>query len=167
MIKAAAGGGGKGMRRVDREEDLEASIRDAASEALRAFRNDEVYLEKLVVEPRHIEIQILGDHHGHMIHLGERECSIQRRHQKVLEECPSPIMTAELRERMGEAAVRVARAAGYANAGTVEFLVDRERNFYFLEMNTRLQVEHPVTELVTGLDLAWSIGSCGSLRGND
>jgi acetyl-CoA carboxylase biotin carboxylase subunit len=146
------------MRRVDREEELESSIRDAASEALRAFRNDEVYLEKLVVEPRHIEIQVLGDHHGHMIHLGERECSIQRRHQKVLEECPSPIMTADLRERMGEAAVKVARAAGYANAGTVEFLVDRERNFYFLEMNTRLQVEHPVTELVTGLDLVqWQL----------
>jgi acetyl-CoA carboxylase biotin carboxylase subunit len=158
LIKAAAGGGGKGMRRVDREEDLEASIRDAASEALRAFRNDEVYLEKLVVEPRHIEIQILGDHHGHMLHLGERECSIQRRHQKVLEECPSPIMTADLRERIGEAAVKVARAAGYANAGTVEFLVDRDRNFYFLEMNTRLQVEHPVTELVTGLDLVdWQL----------
>ncbi len=160
LLKAAAGGGGKGMRRVDREEDLESAIRDASSEALHAFRNDEVYLEKLVVEPRHVEIQILGDHHGHMIHLGERECSIQRRHQKVIEECPSPLMSidASLRDRMGAAAVKVARAAGYANAGTIEFLVDRDRNFYFLEMNTRLQVEHPVTELVTGLDLvSWQL----------
>jgi acetyl-CoA carboxylase biotin carboxylase subunit len=160
LIKAAAGGGGKGMRRVDREEDLESAIRDASSEAARSFHNDEVYLEKLVVEPRHIEIQILGDHHGHMIHLGERECSIQRRHQKVIEECPSPLMSLDpaLRDRMGAAAVNVARAAGYANAGTIEFLVDRDRNFYFLEMNTRLQVEHPVTELVTGLDLvSWQL----------
>jgi acetyl-CoA carboxylase biotin carboxylase subunit len=160
LLKAAAGGGGKGMRRVDREQDLESAIRDASSEALHAFRNDEVYLEKLVVEPRHVEIQILGDHHGHMIHLGERECSIQRRHQKVIEECPSPLMAIDpgLRDRMGAAAVKVARAAGYANAGTIEFLVDRDRNFYFLEMNTRLQVEHPVTELVTGLDLVqWQL----------
>ncbi len=160
LLKAAAGGGGKGMRRVDREQDLEASWRDAASEAARAFRNDEVYLEKLVVEPRHIEIQVLGDHHGNLIHLGERECSIQRRHQKVIEECPSPVMLAhpELRHRMGEAALKIARAAGYANAGTLEFLVDRDRNFYFLEMNTRLQVEHPVTELATGLDLVqWQL----------
>lgn len=160
LLKAAAGGGGKGMRRVDREQDLESAIRDASSEALHAFRNDEVYLEKLVIEPRHVEIQILGDHHGHMIHLGERECSIQRRHQKVIEECPSPLMAIDpgLRDRMGAAAVKVARAAGYANAGTIEFLVDRDRNFYFLEMNTRLQVEHPVTELVTGLDLvSWQL----------
>jgi acetyl-CoA carboxylase biotin carboxylase subunit len=160
LLKAAAGGGGKGMRRVDREEDLESAIRDASSEALHAFRNDEVYLEKLVVEPRHVEIQILGDHHGHLIHLGERECSIQRRHQKVIEECPSPLMAIDpcLRDRMGAAAVKIARAAGYANAGTMEFLVDRDRNFYFLEMNTRLQVEHPVTELVTGLDLVqWQL----------
>jgi acetyl-CoA carboxylase biotin carboxylase subunit len=160
LLKASAGGGGKGMRRVDREEDLESAIRDASSEAAHAFRNDEVYLEKLVVEPRHVEIQILGDHHGHMIHLGERECSIQRRHQKVIEECPSPLMSIDpgLRDRMGAAAVKVARAAGYANAGTMEFLVDRDRNFYFLEMNTRLQVEHPVTELVTGLDLvSWQL----------
>jgi acetyl-CoA carboxylase biotin carboxylase subunit len=160
LLKAAAGGGGKGMRRVDREEDLESAIRDASSEAGRAFHNDEVYLEKLVLDPRHVEIQVLGDHHGHMIHLGERECSIQRRHQKVIEECPSPLMARDpgLRDRMGAAAVKVARAAGYANAGTIEFLVDRDRNFYFLEMNTRLQVEHPVTELVTGLDLvAWQL----------
>ncbi len=160
LLKAAAGGGGKGMRRVNREEDLESAIRDASSEAARAFHNDEVYLEKLVIEPRHVEIQVLGDHHGHMIHLGERECSIQRRHQKVIEECPSPLMAIDpgLRDRMGAAAVKVARAAGYANAGTIEFLVDRDRNFYFLEMNTRLQVEHPVTELVTGLDLvAWQL----------
>jgi acetyl-CoA carboxylase, biotin carboxylase subunit len=160
LLKAAAGGGGKGMRRVDREQDLESAIRDASSEAAHAFQNDEVYLEKLVVEPRHIEIQILGDHHGHLIHLGERERSIQRRHQKVIEECPSPLMTIDpaLRDRMGAAAVKIARAAGYANAGTMEFLVDLDRNFYFLEMNTRLQVEHPVTELVTGLDLVqWQL----------
>jgi acetyl-CoA carboxylase biotin carboxylase subunit len=160
LLKAAAGGGGKGMRRVDREEELDAAIRDASSEASRAFRNGDVYLEKLVVEPRHVEIQVLGDHHDHMIHLGERECSLQRRHQKVIEECPSPLMALDpsLRERMGAAAVKVARAAGYANAGTVEFLVDRNRDFYFIEMNTRLQVEHPVTELVTGLDLvAWQL----------
>ncbi len=160
LLKASAGGGGKGMRRVEREGDLEAAIRDASSEAARAFHNGEVYLEKLVLEPRHIEIQVLGDRHGHMIHLGERECSIQRRHQKVIEECPSPLMTEypELRERMGEAALRIARAANYHNAGTMEFLVDRDRNFYFLEMNTRLQVEHPVTELVTGLDLVqWQL----------
>jgi len=160
LLKASAGGGGKGMRRVDREADLEAAIRDASSEALRAFQNGEVYLEKLVLEPRHIEIQILGDRRGHLIHLGERECSIQRRHQKVIEECPSPVMAdhPELRERMGEAALRIARAANYYNAGTMEFLVDRDRNFYFLEMNTRLQVEHPVTELVTGLDLVqWQL----------
>jgi acetyl-CoA carboxylase biotin carboxylase subunit len=160
LLKAAAGGGGKGMRRVDREADLEAALRDASSEALRAFRNGEVYIEKLVVEPRHIEIQVLGDKHGNLIHLGERECSIQRRHQKVMEECPSPLMKEypALRERMGAAALRIARSAGYYNAGTMEFLVDNDRNFYFLEMNTRLQVEHPVTELVTGLDLVqWQL----------
>ena len=160
LLKAAAGGGGKGMRRVDRASDLQGALRDAASEAARAFGNSDVYLEKLVEEPRHIEIQILGDHHGHLIHLGERECSIQRRHQKVMEECPSPLVAKhpELREKMGQAALRVARAAGYTNAGTVEFLVDRDANFYFLEVNTRLQVEHPVTELVTGLDLVeWQL----------
>jgi acetyl-CoA carboxylase biotin carboxylase subunit len=155
LLKAAAGGGGKGMRRVDREADLEAALREASSEAERAFKSPEVYIEKLVVRPRHIEIQVIGDRHGNLIHLGERECSIQRRHQKVIEECPSPVIIEypELRHAMGEAALRVARAAGYYNAGTCEFLVDSDRNFYFLEMNTRLQVEHPVTELVTGLDL--------------
>jgi acetyl-CoA carboxylase biotin carboxylase subunit len=160
LIKASAGGGGKGMRRVDREEDLEGALRDASSEALRAFRNGDVYIEKLVLEPRHVEIQVLGDQHGHLIHLGERECSIQRRHQKVIEECPAPAMTRwpKLRALMGEAAVKIAKAAGYANAGTVEFLVDHDGKFYFLEMNTRLQVEHPVTELVTGIDLVeWQL----------
>jgi acetyl-CoA carboxylase, biotin carboxylase subunit len=155
MLKAAAGGGGKGMRRVDSEAGLESALRDASSEAERAFRSAEVYIEKLIENPRHIEIQVLGDRHGNLVSLGERECSIQRRHQKVIEECPSPLVAAypEMRRSMGEAAVRAARAAGYFNAGTVEFLVDADRNFYFLEMNTRLQVEHPVTELVTGLDL--------------
>ena len=160
LLKASAGGGGKGMRRVDGESDLQSALRDAASEAGRAFGNSEVYIEKLVEEPRHIEIQILGDRHGHLIHLGERECSIQRRHQKVIEECPSPFMAShpELRQRMGQAALKVARAADYTNAGTVEFLVDRDANFYFLEVNTRLQVEHPVTELATGLDLVeWQL----------
>jgi len=155
MLKAVAGGGGKGMRRVDHEADLESSFRNASSEAGRAFGDPSLYVEKLIEHPRHIEIQLLGDAHGAMVHLGERECSIQRRHQKVIEECPSPLVAAhpEMRSAMGEAAIRVARMAGYTNAGTVEFLVDRDRKFYFLEMNTRLQVEHPVTELVTGLDL--------------
>ncbi len=160
LLKASAGGGGKGMRRVDGESELQTALRDAASEAGRAFGNSEVYVEKLVEEPRHIEIQILGDQHGHLIHLGERECSIQRRHQKVIEECPSPLMSThpDLRQKMGQAALKVARAAGYTNAGTVEFLVDRDANFYFLEVNTRLQVEHPVTELATGLDLVeWQL----------
>jgi acetyl-CoA carboxylase biotin carboxylase subunit len=155
LLKAVAGGGGKGMRRVDREADLESSLRDASSEAERAFRSPEVYLEKWIERPRHIEIQILGDHHGNMVHLGERECSIQRRHQKIIEESPSPLVAQhpEMRQAMGQAAVQAARAAGYTNAGTVEFLVDADRRFYFLEVNTRLQVEHPITELVTGLDL--------------
>jgi acetyl-CoA carboxylase, biotin carboxylase subunit len=160
LLKAAAGGGGKGMRRVDREEDLAAALRDASSEAERSFQSSDVYLEKLIVNPRHIEIQVLGDEHGHLIHLGERECSLQRRHQKVIEECPSPFVAARpgLREAMGAAAVKAARAAGYANAGTVEFLVEESGAFYFLEMNTRLQVEHPVTELATGLDLVhWQL----------
>jgi len=153
MLKAAAGGGGKGMRLVHQPEELEAALESAKSEAQRAFGDGEVYIEKAIVNPRHIEMQILADEHGHTVYLGERECSIQRRHQKVLEESPSPIVNAEMRRRMGEVAVRVAEAAGYTNAGTVEFLVDHEKNFYFLEMNTRLQVEHPVTELTTGLDL--------------
>ncbi len=155
LLKAVAGGGGKGMRRVDREADLPPAWRDAASEAERAFHSAEVYVEKLIDQPRHIEIQVLGDRHGNMIHLGERECSIQRRHQKVVEECPSPLVALhpEVRCAMGEAAIRAARAARYHNAGTVEFLMDRDHRFYFLEMNTRLQVEHPVTELVTGVDL--------------
>jgi acetyl-CoA carboxylase biotin carboxylase subunit len=160
LLKAAAGGGGKGMRRVDRESELESAMRGASSEAERAFGSGEVYLEKLVDRPRHIEIQVLGDEHGHLIHLGERECSIQRRHQKVVEESPSPLVSErpELRHRIGEAAVRIARAANYTNAGTLEFLADQPGNFYFLEMNTRLQVEHPVTEWVTGLDLVqWQI----------
>ena len=155
MLKAVAGGGGKGMRRIDRESDFEAGFRDASGEAKNAFGNGAIYVEKLIEHPRHIEIQLIGDQHGNMVHLGERECSIQRRHQKVVEECPSPLVVQhpEMRSAMGEAAIRAARAAGYHNAGTVEFLVDANRDFYFLEMNTRLQVEHPVTELVTGLDL--------------
>ena len=160
LLKAVAGGGGKGMRRVNSEEQLESALRDASSEAERAFRSGAVYVEKVVENPRHIEIQILGDEHGHLIHLGERECSLQRRHQKVIEECPSVLVAQhpEMRSAMGEAALKIARAAGYANAGTAEFLVDSQRNFYFLEMNTRLQVEHPVTELATGLDLVhWQI----------
>ncbi|HLW88221.1 MAG TPA: acetyl-CoA carboxylase biotin carboxylase subunit, partial [Terriglobales bacterium] len=153
MLKAAAGGGGKGMRLVHQPEELESALESAKSEAQRAFGDGEVYIEKAIINPRHIEMQILADEHGHTVYLGERECSIQRRHQKVLEESPSPIVDAEMRRRMGEVAVRVAEAAGYTNAGTVEFLVDQEKNFYFLEMNTRLQVEHPVTELTTGWDL--------------
>jgi acetyl-CoA carboxylase biotin carboxylase subunit len=160
LLKASAGGGGKGMRRVDSERDLEAALRDAASEAERSFRSGEIYVEKLIERPRHIEIQVLGDGAGNLIHLGERECSVQRRHQKVVEECPSALLAAhpEMRHAMGEAALSVAREAGYTNAGTIEFLVDANRNFYFLETNTRLQVEHPVTELVTGLDLVhWQL----------
>src|SRR5205814_1433174 len=153
MLKPAMGGGGKGMRLVRQEGELAAALRAARGEAAGAFGDSAVYLERYVAEPRHIEIQVLADAHGRVIHLGERECSLQRRHQKLVEECPSPFVDAAMRERMGEAACRIAKAAGYVNAGTVEFLVDAERNFYFLEMNTRLQVEHPVTELVTGVDL--------------
>jgi acetyl-CoA carboxylase, biotin carboxylase subunit len=153
MLKAAAGGGGKGMRLVEAPEQLKSSLEAARSEAERAFGDSEVYIEKAIVNPRHIEMQVLADEHGNTVYLGERECSLQRRHQKVLEEAPSPIVDPDMRRRMGEVAVRVAEAARYTNAGTVEFLVDQEKNFYFLEMNTRLQVEHPVTELITGLDL--------------
>jgi acetyl-CoA carboxylase, biotin carboxylase subunit len=153
VLKAVAGGGGKGMRLIEREDQLESGWRNAASEAKNAFGDDRMYLEKYLLKPRHVEIQILGDQQGGMVYLGERECSIQRRYQKVIEEAPSAIMTPELRRAMGEAAVRLARAGGYTNAGTVEFLVDANRDFYFLEMNARLQVEHPVTEMVTSLDL--------------
>ena len=158
MLKAAAGGGGKGMRAVAKAEELAAAFAAASSEAERSFGSGEVYLEKLIERPRHIEIQLMADEYGHCVYLGERECSVQRRHQKVIEEAPSAVVGEDLRRRMGEAAVRLALSAGYVNAGTVEFLVScdpnsGEESFYFLEMNTRLQVEHPVTEMVTGLDL--------------
>jgi acetyl-CoA carboxylase biotin carboxylase subunit len=153
MLKAAAGGGGKGMRLVQSPRELKSALEGARSEAERSFGDSEVYVEKAIVNPRHIEVQVLADEHGNTVYLGERECSLQRRHQKVIEEAPSPIVDGDMRQRMGQTAVRVAQAAGYTNAGTVEFLVDEHKNFYFLEMNTRLQVEHPVTELVTGLDL--------------
>jgi acetyl-CoA carboxylase biotin carboxylase subunit len=152
VLKAIAGGGGKGMRVVAGPEELSTAWSDAAAEAMATFGDPRLYLEKYLDRPRHVEIQILADQHGRVVSLGERECSIQRRHQKIIEEAPSPIMTAELRRQMGDAAVRLARAGGYVNAGTVEFLVDAQLNFYFLEVNTRLQVEHPVTEQVTGLD---------------
>ncbi|KEQ18423.1 acetyl/propionyl/methylcrotonyl-CoA carboxylase subunit alpha [Endozoicomonas numazuensis] len=158
MVKAAAGGGGRGMRQVDDEASLLENLKSARSEATNAFGSGELILEKAIVEPRHIEIQVFADRQGHCIYLGERDCSIQRRFQKVVEESPSPFMTDSLRQQMGEAAVRAALSCDYVGAGTVEFLVDHDRNFYFLEMNTRLQVEHPVTELVAGVDLvAWQI----------
>jgi len=158
LVKATAGGGGKGMRIVKEEKELKQSIESAKREAKSSFGNDSVLLEKYINKPRHIEFQILADEHGNIIHLFERECSIQRRHQKIIEETPSPIMTNDLRQKMGDAAVSVAKTVGYTNAGTVEFMVDGDKNFYFMEMNTRLQVEHPITEAVTGIDLAkWQL----------
>lgn len=153
MIKAALGGGGKGMREVYDPADFEEAFRTAQKEALGAFGDGRMYLERLIKNPRHIEFQILADHYGNVVHLGERDCSIQRNHQKLIEEAPSMVLTDKLREEMGKAAVRAAKAAGYVNAGTIEFLLDRENHFYFMEMNTRIQVEHPVTEWVTGVDL--------------
>ncbi len=153
MLKASGGGGGKGLRLVRSAKELESALRNTRSEALAAFGDESIYVEKFVEEPRHVEIQVVADRHGNAVYLGERECTIQRRHQKVIEECPSPIISPDLRARMGEAALKVVKAAEYYNAGTVEFLVDANKQFYFLEMNTRLQVEHPVTEMVTGLDL--------------
>jgi acetyl/propionyl-CoA carboxylase alpha subunit len=153
LIKASAGGGGKGMREVTSLEEMPALLESARREAESAFGDGNVYLEKLVEGARHIEIQILADQHGNVIHLGERDCSLQRRHQKLIEEAPSPIMDEELRQKIGEVAVKAAKSVEYINAGTIEFLVDKEKNFYFLEMNTRLQVEHPVTEVVTGIDI--------------
>lgn len=153
LIKAAAGGGGKGMRVVNNKKEFHSGIKSARSEAKNAFGDDRVYIEKYLVEPRHVEFQIMADEHGNVLHLYDRECSIQRRHQKVIEEAPCAILPPELRREMAEAAIAAARACNYVGAGTVEFLVDRDRKFYFLEMNTRLQVEHPVTELITGLDL--------------
>ncbi|MCH2197768.1 MAG: acetyl-CoA carboxylase biotin carboxylase subunit [Flavobacteriales bacterium] len=153
LIKASAGGGGKGMRIVEREEDLESQMKRAISEAESSFGDGSVFIERFVSSPRHIEVQVLADTHGNVVHLFERECSIQRRHQKVVEEAPSSILTPELRNAMGKSACDVARACDYVGAGTVEFLMDGDRNYYFLEMNTRLQVEHPVTEMITGVDL--------------
>jgi acetyl-CoA carboxylase, biotin carboxylase subunit len=153
LVKAAAGGGGKGMRLVEKDEEFLGAVEGAAREAKAAFNDGSVYIEKFVDEPRHIEFQILADAYGNVVHLGERECSIQRRHQKVIEEAPSSLLDDTLRKKMGEAAINTAKACNYQNAGTIEFLVDKNRNFYFLEMNTRLQVEHPVTEMVNGLDL--------------
>lgn len=153
MLKAAAGGGGRGIRIVHSAEDLKKAYETAKAEAQAAFNDDDMYLEKFIEEPRHIEFQILADHYGHVIHLGERDCSIQRRNQKIIEEAPSTILTPKLRKKIGETAVRAAQAVDYQNAGTIEFLVDKNGSFYFMEMNTRIQVEHPVTEMITGIDL--------------
>jgi acetyl-CoA carboxylase biotin carboxylase subunit len=154
LLKAAAGGGGKGMRKVAVKEELQSSLEAAQRESLKAFGDDSIYIEKYIENPKHIEIQIIADEHGNFVHLGERDCSVQRRHQKVIEEAPSSVIDKETRNAMGEVAINAGKAVGYVNAGTVEFLFDRHKNFYFLEMNTRLQVEHPVTEMVTGVDLA-------------
>lgn len=153
IIKATAGGGGRGMRVVNRAEDMGRAFQAAQAEAKSTFGNDGVYLERYFIEPRHIEVQVLADHHGHVIHLGERDCSIQRRHQKLVEETPSPVVDNKLRREIGRVAVEAVKAAQYRNIGTVEFLLDKERNFYFMEVNTRIQVEHPITEMVTGVDL--------------
>lgn len=153
MLKASAGGGGKGMRLVHSEDELVSALRAARSESIRSFGDDAVYIEKFVNKPRHVEMQVFGDNHGNFVHLFERDCSIQRRHQKVVEESPCPVLRDDVRQRMAEVAVKAARAVNYVGAGTIEFLIDDQQNFYFLEMNTRLQVEHPVTELVTGFDL--------------
>ena len=153
MIKASAGGGGRGLRTAHNEPSLKSAFHSARYEAEKAFGNEQVYIEKLIINPRHIEFQIVADSHGHIVHLGERDCSIQRRNQKVIEECPSPLMTPGLRKKMGNAAVKLAKSVGYENVGTVEFLVDKDRYFYFIEMNTRIQVEHTITEEVYGCDL--------------
>lgn len=158
LVKAAAGGGGKGMRRVDREEDFVAAFEGAKREALSAFGDGDVYVEKYVVNPKHVEFQVMADMHGNIVHVFERECSVQRRHQKIIEEAPCPVLREDVRKRMGEVAVTAARSVGYVGAGTVEFLLDVNQDFYFLEMNTRLQVEHPITELISGLDLVrWQL----------
>ena len=153
MIKAAAGGGGRGLRTAHNEPSLKSAFHSARHEAEKSFGNEQVYIEKLIVNPHHVEFQIVADSHGHIVHLGERDCSIQRRNQKVIEECPSPLMTPGLRKKMGNAAVKLAKSVGYENAGTIEFLVNQERHFYFIEMNTRIQVEHKITEEVYGCDL--------------
>ncbi len=164
MIKAVAGGGGRGMRVASNEGSLVQGYHTARLEADKAFGNPEVYIEKFIENPHHIEFQILGDEHGRVVHLGERDCSIQRRNQKIVEECPSPLMTPELRARMGAAAIKLAENVGYANAGTIEFLVDDHGHFYFMEMNTRIQVEHPITEEVYGCDLVKATDSGGRGR---
>ena len=153
MIKASAGGGGKGMRLVHKMSDFENSLKMAKSEAKSAFNNDAVFIERFIQEPRHIEIQVIGDKKGNVVHLFERECSIQRRHQKVVEEAPSPGVSKKTREIMGDIAVKLAKKVSYVGAGTVEFIMDQKENFYFLEMNTRVQVEHPITEMITGIDI--------------
>jgi acetyl-CoA carboxylase, biotin carboxylase subunit len=153
LLKASAGGGGKGMKLAESRETLPSSYRLAQAEAMACFGNGDLYLEKFILKPRHIEVQIIGDQHGNVVHLGERECSLQRRHQKVLEEAPSPLVDEEMRAALGKAAVDAAKAINYSSAGTVEFLADKDKNFFFIEMNTRIQVEHPITEMITGVDL--------------